>query len=95
MLHKFTLKLDTTNLDVDKDFDKIANDLYVAGCDDALLYAVGQDLYLDFERGSLCFFLTVKCAGKGLLSAGYKTLEVVGASPLLNEVLLYMIYSAE
>lgn len=60
-----------------KALDKCVEDrLFEAGCDDALLCSINNDLYLEFERKALSLDLAIHKALKDIETAGCQSIQI-------------------
>lgn len=67
--YSFTLQLES----VSNITDKLEDDLYELGCDDALISSIGDRVYLDFDREAPSLDSAVASAVVALNSSGYKS----------------------
>jgi len=72
MRYSFTVQISGLSTDTDHYEDA----LYEAGCADALVAVVGDEVFLDFDRDALSFEEAIKSATVNIEKAGGKVLNV-------------------
>jgi hypothetical protein len=72
MRYSFTARVSGVNTDTDHYEDA----LYEAGCSDALIAVIGDNVFLDFDRDASSFEEAIRSATLDIEKAGGKVLDV-------------------
>jgi len=63
--------------DAPPDLDLISDDIYEAGCDDALLHMTGEEVFLSFHREAESLDSAIESAIRDIQTAGFQKCAVI------------------